>query len=55
MFTIFIIIYIIILAFIGAAFKFIKIIMTVLIKGLLEILGPFYSNNESTKKEEERK
>ena len=28
---------------------------TVLVKGLLEILGLFYSNNESTKKEEENK
>ena len=29
--------------------------VTVLAKELLEILGPFYSNNKSTKKEEENK
>ena len=28
---------------------------TVLVKGLPGILGPFYSNNKSTKKEEESK
>ena len=41
--------------FIRATFKFIGIIVTVLTKGLLEILGPFYNDNKSTKKEEENK
>ena len=45
----------IILIFIKATFKFIGIIATVLAKELLGILGPFYSNNKSTKKEEEKK
>ena len=55
MFTIFATVYIIILAFIKATFKFIKIIVTVPAKELLGILGPFYSNNKSAKKEEENK
>ena len=54
-FTIFIIVYIIILAFIGATFKFIEIIATVLLKGLLGILGPFYNNSKGARKGEESK
>ena len=54
-FTIFIIVYIIILAFIGATFKFIGIIATVLLKGLLGILGLFYNNSKGAKKGEESK
>ena len=41
--------------FIKATFKFIKIMVTVLAKELLGILGLFYSNNKSTKKEKESK
>ena len=41
--------------FIKATFKFIGTIVTVLVKGLLGILGPFYSNNKSAKKEKENK
>ena len=41
--------------FIKATFKFIGIMVTVLAKGLLGMLGPFYSNNKSAKKEEENK
>ena len=48
-------VYTIIFAFIKATFKFIKVIATVPAKGLLGILGPFYGNNKSTKKEEESK
>ena len=48
-------VYIIILTFIGATFKFIKIIATVPVKGLLGILGLFYSNSKGTKKREESK
>ena len=55
MFTIFIIVYTIILAFIEATFKFIRIIAIVPAKALLGILGPFYSNSKGTKKEEESK
>ena len=47
--------YIIVLIFIKTTFKFIKTIVTVLVKELLGILGPFYSNNKSTKKKEESK
>jgi len=54
-FTIFITVYTIIFAFIGATFKFIKIMATVPAKGLLGILGPFYNNSEGTKKGEESK
>ena len=54
MFTIFITVYTIILAFIRATFKFI-IIATVLVKGLLGMLGPFYNNSKGAKKEEESK
>ena len=49
MFTIFTTAYIIILAFIGATFKFIVIIATVPVKGLLGILGLFYNNSKSAK------
>ena len=45
----------IILAFIKATFKFIEIMATVLVKGLLDILGPFYNNNKGTEKGEENK
>jgi len=55
LFTIFIIVYIIILAFIGATFKFIKMIATIPVKGLLEMLGLFYNNSKSVKKGEESK
>jgi len=54
-FTIFATVYIIILAFIGATFKFIGIMATVLVKGLLGILGPFYNNNKGAKRGEESK
>ena len=54
-FTIFTTVYIIILAFIGATFKFIGIIAIVLLKGLLGILGPFYNNSKGAKKGEESK
>jgi len=55
LFTIFITAYIIILAFIGATFKFIVIMATVPVKGLLGILGPFYNNSKGAKKGEESK
>ena len=45
----------IILAFIKAIFKFIGIIATVPAKGLLGMLGPFYSNSKGAKKGEESK
>jgi hypothetical protein len=54
-FTIFIIVYIIILTFIGATFKFIGIMVIVLLKGLLGILGPFYNNSKGARKGEESK
>ena len=55
MFTIFIIVYIIILTFIGATFKFIKIIAIVPAKGLPGMLSPFYNNSEGARKGEESK
>jgi hypothetical protein len=55
LFTIFIIVYIIILIFIEATFKFIEVIVIVLLKGLLGILGPFYNNNKGARKGEESK
>jgi len=54
LFTIFIIAYTIILAFIRATFKFI-IIAIVLVKGLLGILGLFYNNSKGARKGEESK
>jgi len=54
LFTIFATVYTIILTFIRATFKFI-IIATVLVKGLLEMLGPFYNDGKGTKKGEESK
>ena len=45
----------IILTFIGAIFKFIGIIVTVPVKGLLGMLGPFYSNSKGARKGEESK
>ena len=54
-FTIFITVYIIILAFIGATFKFIGIIAIAPAKGLLGILGLFYNNNKGTKRGKESK
>jgi hypothetical protein len=54
-FTIFATVYIIILAFIGATFKFIGIIAIVLLKRLLGILGPFYNNSKGARKGEESK
>ena len=41
--------------FIGATFKFIGIIATVLLKGLLDILGLFYNNSKGARKREESK
>ena len=55
LFTIFIIVYIIILAFIGVTFKFIGIMAIVLVKGLSGILGPFYNNSKGARKGEESK
>ena len=55
LFTIFATVYIIILAFIGATFKFIGIMATVLLKGLLGILGLFYNNSKGARKGEESK
>jgi hypothetical protein len=55
LFTIFTTVYIIILAFIGATFKFIGIIAIVLLKGLLGMLGLFYNNSNSARKGEESK
>jgi len=55
LFTIFITVYIIILAFIGATLKFIGIIAIVLVKGLLRILGLFYNNSKGARKGEESK
>jgi len=54
LFTIFITVYTIILAFIRATFKFITM-ATVLVKGLSGILGPFYNNSKGTRKGEESK
>jgi hypothetical protein len=54
-FTIFITVYIIILAFIGATFKFIGTMATVPLKGLLGMLGPFYNNSKGARKGEESK
>ena len=53
-FTIFITVYTIILAFIRATFKFI-IMATVLVKGLLGMLGLFYNNSKGAKKGVESK
>ena len=55
LFTIFIIVYIIILAFIGVTFEFIGIMATVLLKGLSGMLGLFYNNSKGAKKGEESK
>jgi len=55
LFTIFIIAYIIILAFIGATFEFIGIIAIIPAKGLSGILGLFYNNNKGVRKGEESK
>ena len=55
LFTIFITVYIIILIFIGATFKFIRIIAIALVKGLLGILGLFYNNSKGTRRGEESK
>jgi len=55
LFIIFAIVYIIILIFIGATFKFIEIIVIILAKGLLGMLGLFYNNNKGAGKEEESK
>jgi hypothetical protein len=55
LFTIFATVYIIILAFIGATFEFIGIMATVLLKGLLGMLGPLYNNSKGAKKGEESK
>jgi hypothetical protein len=55
LFTIFTTVYIIILTFIEATFKFIGIIAIVLLKGLLGILGPFYNNSKGARKGEESK
>ena len=55
LFTIFITVYTIIFTFIKTTFKFIGIIAIVPAKGLLGMLGLFYSNSKSTKKGEESK
>jgi len=55
LFTIFTTVYTIILAFIGATFKFIETMAIVLVKGLLGILGPFYNNSKDAKRGEESK
>src|ERR1700722_12838687 len=55
LFTIFATVYTIILAFIGATFKFIGIMAIVPLKGLLGMLGPFYNNSKGAKKKEESK
>jgi len=55
LFTIFTIVYTIIFVFIRATFKFIKIMATILAKGLLGMLGLFYNNSKGTKKGEESK
>ena len=55
LFTIFTTVYIIILAFIEATFKFIGIMATVPLKGLLGMLGPFYNNSKGAKKGEKSK
>jgi hypothetical protein len=55
LFTIFTIVYTIILIFIGATFKFIGIMAIVPLKGLLGILGPFYNNSKGARKGEESK
>ena len=54
-FTIFITVYIIILAFIEATFKFIRTIATAPAKGLLGILGLFYDNSKGARRGEESK
>ena len=48
-------VYTIILVFIGATFKFIRIIATVPVKGLPGMLSPFYNNSEGARKGEESK
>jgi len=55
LFIIFTTVYIIILAFIGATFKFIGIMATALAKGLLGMLGPFYNNSKGARRGEESK
>jgi len=55
LFTIFATVYTIILAFIGATFKFIEIMATAPVKGLLGILGPFYNNSKGTRRGEKSK
>jgi len=55
LFTIFVMVYTIILIFIGATFEFIEIMATVPLKGLLGILGPFYNNSKGAGKGEESK
>jgi len=48
-------VYIIILMFIGATFKFIEIIAIAPAKGLLGILGPFYNNSKGARRGKESK
>jgi len=55
LFTIFTTVYTIILTFIGATFKFIGTIATVLAKGLLGMLGLFYNNSKGARRGEESK
>jgi len=55
LFTIFATVYTIILAFIGATFKFIEIMATVPVKGLSGMLGPFYNNSKGARRGEESK
>ena len=51
LFTIFITVYTILLAFIQASIKFIRVIVTRLIKGILEMLGLFYNNSKEGSKQ----
>jgi len=54
-FTIFATVYTIILAFIGATFKFIGTIAIAPAKGLSGMLGPFYNNSKGARRGEESK
>jgi len=54
-FTIFVMVYTIILTFIGATFKFIETMATAPVKGLSGMLGPFYNNSKGAGRGEESK
>ena len=55
LFIIFVIVYTIILTFIAATFKFIKIMAIISAKGLPGMLSPFYNNSKGAGKGEESK